>query len=442
MFRFPRLLSLTAAAIAAVSLNSAAGAQLSPAEQRIPAVVDSETDRTVSLLEQLVNVNSGTLNLAGVRQVGTMMRAEFEPLGFDVEWIDMSGTGRAGHLVATHMGKGAGKRLLLIGHLDTVFEPDSPFQTFTREGDRAIGPGVGDNKGGLVVIIAALRAMQAAGTLDGADIKVVLTGDEERPGSPLDAARSDLIDAGKWADIALGFEGLASEDGKDYGTIARRSSTSWTLTTTGKSGHSSAVFSERSGYGAIYELARILDSFRRDLPEQNLTYNVGVMAGGTPAAIDDQGFAVTASGKTNIIASDAIARGDIRTLTTEQETRVRAAMQAIAAAHLPGTTATLEFADDGYPPMSPTEANRQLLAQLNVASGDLGMDALGIWDPARRGAADISFVAKDVDAALAGLATSGEGAHAEGEFIYLSSIPKQAKRMAVLMGRLAKEPRD
>ena len=79
----------------------------------------------------------------------------------------MAETGRAGHIVATHKGNGRGKKMLLIGHLDTVFEPDSPFQRFVRKGDNAAeGPGAGDDKGGMVVMVAALRAMQAAGTLE------------------------------------------------------------------------------------------------------------------------------------------------------------------------------------------------------------------------------------------------------------------------------------
>ena len=275
-----RLPLLAAAAFAGLAFSSAAGARLSREEQSIDRTVTAEAERSVALLERLVNQNSGTLNLAGVRAVGDMLRPEFEQLGFEVRWSEMAETGRAGHLVATHRGNGRGRRILLIGHLDTVFEPDSPFQRFERQGDRATGPGIGDDKGGDVVIVAALRAMQAAGTLRDADIMVVLTGDEERPGSPISVARRDLIEAGRWADVAFEFENLAVEDGRDYGTVARRSSSSWTLRTTGRTGHSGGIFSEGLGYGAIYEMARILDAFRRELPEPNLTYNVGVIGGG------------------------------------------------------------------------------------------------------------------------------------------------------------------
>ena len=429
-------------ALAAFSLliSSAAEARLSGAERRMARTVEQEAERSISLLQRLVNQNSGTLNLAGVRAAADIVRPEFEALGFEVRWVDMAATGRAGHLIATHRGNGRGRRILLIGHLDTVFEPDSPFQRFERHGERATGPGIGDDKGGIVVIVSALRAMQAAGTLRGADIVVVLTGDEERLGSPVALARRDLIEAGRWADVALEFENLAVENGRDHGTVARRSSTNWTLRTTGRTGHSSGIFNESLGYGAIYEMARILDAFRRELPEANLTFNVGVVGGGTPASIDPQGLTVTASGKTNIVAEAAIGRGDLRSLTREQDARIRARMQEIVARHLPQTSAELVFSEDGYPPLPPTPVNRALLARLNAVNADLGLPEMPEFDPARRGAADSSFVAADADV-LAGLGAAGGLAHAPGEYIELDSIPRSARRAAILITRLSRERR-
>jgi glutamate carboxypeptidase len=425
---------LILAALLLLALPGAALAQSTPAEQTMVRTVAAEHDRHIALLETLVNQNSGTLNLPGVRIVGDMVRAELEPLGFTVRWVDMAETGRAGHLIATH--QGPGRNVLLIGHLDTVFEADNPFQRFERTGMRATGPGVGDDKGGVVVIIAALRAMQTAGTLKDANVTVFLTGDEERIGAPLAIARRDLIEAGRAAAFALEFENLAVEDEADFGTIARRSSSNWTLTTTGRTGHSSGVFNDALGYGAIYELARILDGFRRELPEPNLTYNVGVVAGGTPAAIDAEGFNVTASGKTNIVASTAIARGDLRTLTREQDQRVRARMQAIVADNLPRTDAELVFGEGGYPPMAPSEGNRALLARLNAVNRDLGLPEMAEYDPARRGAADSGFVAGDVDT-LGGLGMAGGNAHADGEWVDLDSLVRQSQRAAVLISRLS-----
>lgn len=409
------------------------------AERKMIATVEAEHERGVKLLEDLVKVNSGSMNLKGVEQVGRMMRAELEPLGFDVKWVPMEKVGRAGHIVATHKGNGRGKRMLLIGHLDTVFEPDSPFQGWTRRGDIVEGPGVGDDKGGMVVIVQALRAMQAAGTLKDADIMVVLTGDEEKPGSPIELARADLVAAGKASDVALDFEGLSREGGQDIGSIARRSSNSWTLKATAKSGHSSGVCMEGPGCGAVYELTRILDEFRRELPEPNLTYNVGILVGGAQAAINADETGGQAAGKSNIIAAEAIAVGDIRTLSNEQEARVRAKMQAIVARHLPKTNATLSFAETGYPAMAPTEGNKALLAKLNQVNETLGLPAMPQGDPAKRGAGDIAFVAF-IDG-LVGLGAYGEGSHAPGETVDLKSLDVQAKRAALLMTRLSKEPR-
>src|SRR6187401_1360684 len=166
-----RTATLALAALALVP--SPAIAKLSPAESRMIQTVDAEQERTLSMLEKWVNQNSGSLNIEGVTRVGEMLRSELEPLGFKVQWIDMKATGRAGHIVATHKGNGKGKRMLLIGHLDTVFEPDSPFQRWERNGNDGIGPGSGDDKGGMAVMIAALRAMHSAGTLKDAAIEVV-----------------------------------------------------------------------------------------------------------------------------------------------------------------------------------------------------------------------------------------------------------------------------
>ncbi len=415
------------------------GVEPQSSAQRLRAAIEADQPRAVALLENLVNQNSGSLNLPGVTATGEMVRTELEPLGFDVQWLDMRATGRAGHLVATHVGNGRGKRVLLIGHLDTVFESDSPFQRFVREGDRATGPGVADDKGGIVVIIAALRAMHAAGTLRDADIKVFLTGDEELPGKPIDLARANLITAGKWADVALEYEMLVVQDGQDYATVARRGATAWDMETSGMTGHSQGVFGDVYGYGANFELARILDGFRRELPEPNLTYNVSLILGGTPATLDADRVRGKAVGKPNVIAAQAIARGDLRALTPEQEARVRARMQAIVAMHLPKTDAKLVFSES-YPPMPPTRGNRALLAMLNQVNADLGLPQMGEWDPAKRGAADSSFVAADVDV-LAGLGASGSGAHAVGESIDLTSIPRQALRSAALIDRLVRTPR-
>ena len=404
--------------------------------------VDAEQQRTVSMLERWVNQNSGSLNLAGVETVRRMVEPEFQQLGFKTEWIDMKQAGRAGHLVARNNGSRRAKRLLLIAHIDTVFEPDSPFQRWALEGAKAHGPGAGDDKGGVAVIVAALRAMQAAGTLKDSNITVFLTGDEEDAGSPLAISRRDLIAEGKKAGAALDFEDLATEDTPngpaDMGSTARRSAGSWTVTVTGRSAHSAGVGA--NNYGAIYELSRIIDQFRRELPEDKLTYNVGLIGGGQTAKMDEGRIRLEATGKTNIIAATAVARGDMRAISQDQIERMRSKMRAIVAQSIAGAHSEISFDEDSYPPMPPTDGNRAILARLNAVNSDMGLAPMGELDPSRRGAGDISFVAADVDG-LIGLGPASRGDHAPGETVDISSIWRQAKRAAILMSRLGVEKR-
>jgi glutamate carboxypeptidase len=437
------LIGLAALAFVPTTANAA----LTPAEQKMLVTIDGEQVRTVNFLQRIVDQNSGTMNVAGVQAVRAMVEPEFQQLGFKTEWIDMKEAGRAGHLVARHIGSRNGKRLLLIAHLDTVFEPDSPFQKWQREGDQAHGPGSGDDKGGIAVIVAALRAMQAAGTLKGANITVFMTGDEEDAGSPITLARRDLIAEGRKADVALDFEDLAVDDGPDgkpadFGSIARRSAGSWTLTVTGQSGHSAGVGTGGQGgsFGAIYELARIIDTFRRELPDDRLTYNVGLVGGGQSAKLDAGKIRVEATGKTNIIAATAVARGDLRALSEEQIAKTQAKMKAIVAQSLPGSKAEISFDEDSYPPMPPTEGNRAILAKLNGVNRDMGLPQMAELDPSKRGAGDISFVARDLDG-LVGMGPSSDGSHTPREMVDIPSISKQAKRSAILMSRLARERR-
>lgn len=428
---------------AALAVLAAPAMALDKAEKVMIATVDKEVARGEALLEKLVNVNSGTMNLVGVEEVGKMMRAELEDLGFKVRWVPMAAAKRAGHIIAEHSGPkgGKGKKMLLIGHIDTVFEPSSPFQTYKKlDGDIAEGPGVNDMKGGLVVMVQGLRAMKAAGVLKNADITIVLTGDEERTGQPAEIARADLVAAAEAADIALEFEALARVDGVDHGSISRRGGTGWTLKTTAKSGHSSQIFSKTLGDGAIYEMARILAAFRAELPEPYLTFNVGVMVAGATAEFNADDTGGSSTGKTNIIPEMGLARGDMRTLTIEQANRVKAKMLAIVEKHLPGTSAEITFGESG-PGMPPTEGSRALLAKLNVINKEIGLAAMPELDPMLRGGGDISGVAHLIDGGLIGMGAAGEGSHAPGETIDLKSLPLQAKRAALMMYRLSKERR-
>lgn len=429
-------LGILASVLSVVSADSSAATTLSAEERRIVASVKAHHEESEQFLEKLVNVNSGTLNLAGVTKVAALLRPEFESVGLKVRWIPMSEVGRAGHLIAEHRAVGrATTRVLMIAHLDTVFEADSPFQRFNRSGTTAEGPGTTDIKGGVVVILAALRALKESGALPRTNLTVFLSGDEERPGLPLAVARRDLIAAGKANDLALDFEGMARQGDEDTIHIGRRSASTWRLKVSGTSGHSAGV-GRAGGYGAVYELTRIIDEFRRTLPEPNLTLNTSLIAGGTTAELSEAGTQAVASGKDNIIAAEAVAAGDLRTLSDEQTARVQQKMTEIVSHHLDRTEATLSFAE-GYPAMAPMPASQALFDRLAKVNSDLGLAPLKEGDPATRGAGDIAFVAHDLPG-LVGMGAAGHGAHAVGETIDLTSLDPQAERAAILIARLSR----
>jgi glutamate carboxypeptidase len=426
-----------APAVGVLEAERAEPRPLSAAERRIVALVEEHDAEAVALLERTVNINSGTMNPQGVRRVAELMRPEFEALGFSVRLADMSAVNRGPHLIAERRGT-RGQRLLLIGHLDTVFEEDSPFQRFERIDEHtARGPGVNDMKGGNLVILYALRALHAAGELEGTTLTVVLTGDEENPGRPLEISRRDLIEAARQSDLALGFETGSGGADHDYAVIARRSSSRWQLDVTGRAAHSSGIFREGVGSGAIYEATRILNAFHEELRgEQYLTFNPGVILGGTEVTFDAAEGRGTAFGKTNVVAERAIAAGDIRTISAEQLERTRERMRAIVARHLPRTSAEISFTD-GYPAMPPTPENEALLRQYDEISRALGHNPVLPFDPGGRGAADISFVAPYV-AGLDGLGPQGTGAHTVEETIDLRTLPIATQRAALLIYRLTR----
>jgi glutamate carboxypeptidase len=439
MLFFPIMQSGLVLILAAVFAGSASAQVISPEQKAIVAYVDTNEQASNALLEKLANINSGTHNLEGVRAVGNVLMPQFEQLGFKVNWVPMDEVHRAGTLVAEHPcpepGK-CGKRMLLIGHMDTVFDKDSPFQTYTVNGHIGTGPGVNDMKGGLVDMLYALKALQAAGVLKQMEITIVLSGDEEAHGEPTEVSRRDMLAAAGHSDVALEFEGTPRFDGVFYGSVSRRSSISWKIDTTGESGHSSAIFSDGKGYGAIYELTRILDAFRTQLPEQYLTFNVGMVLGGSSVSVNKDGIAGSATGKDNVIPPAAFASGDIRTISNEQSDRVEKKMDAIVAQHLPKTNATIKFGE-GYPAMAPTAESRALLGILNQVNQSLGYATMPELDPMKRGAGDIAFVSPPLPG-LAGIGATGDGAHAPGETIDLSAQPINTKRAALLMYRLSR----
>lgn len=416
-------------------------AQLSTVEETLSVYIDTHHDSALQLLERVVNINSGTQNLQGVREVGDVFRQRFEALGLETEWVDGSNWNRGGHLVARNFkSSNSGPRLLLIGHLDTVFQIDSPFQRYEVLPDNiASGPGIADMKGGDVIILQALSALAEQDLLSAMNITVYMTGDEESigPSENQGMARAHMVSAAQQADIALGFE---NGDGNPATAIpARRGYASWELHVKGKPAHSSQIFQQEVGAGAIFEISRILSSFYQELAgEQYLTFNPGVIIGGTELDFDSDESRGNAFGLSNVVSQDAIARGDLRMISAEQTQRARATMEAIVARNLPSTNAEFRF-DEGMPPFPDSESNRRLLGYFSQVSQDLGFGEVSAVDPSRAGAADISYVGDYVDMAIDGMGMGGANDHTVNETGDLESLRIQAKRAAVLIYRLTSE---
>lgn len=420
----PFLLLLSGYTVSAQSLTKP--------EQAIIATVNQQMPQTEALLEKVVNINSGTLNLEGVRQVGKIMAAEFDKLGFKTEWVSLPDSlNRAGHLVATRQGT-KGKKLFLIGHLDTVFEKSLPMEPYKRTTDStAMGQGARDAKGGDVIIIAALKALQEQKLLDNTSITVYLTGDEETGGTP--GSRQDFIERAKKHDIALGFEtGL----GRSLIVTAKRGASFWTLNVKARSGHSSKIFAEM-GYGAVYEAARIVNEFRRVLgQEKNLSFNPGLFVGGVQLQYDAKTAEARVIGRENIVPGSALVKGDLRFLTTAQKESAKARMREIVEKSLPQTKATISFTDL-MPAMEPTATNEELRQQFEKVNMAMGLGPVAAVDPGIRGASDISYVAPYLPG-LDGLGAPGKGEHSIEETVYTKELPQVIQRSSLFIYRLTR----
>lgn len=417
-----------------VLLSPSLLAQLSKKEKQIISEVSKNNVEALQFLKENVNINSGTMNFDGVRASAVPFEKAFRDLGMSAEWIEMpEEVNRAGHLFAEKKGS-KGKKLLLIGHIDTVFPKDSPFQKWQEQDSIAMGPGANDMKGGNVVILYALKALHSAGVLKNTQIIVALHGDEESAGKPLSESRKHIIEAAKRSDIALGFE---TSTGFNNATIARRGSSGWSLKVNGVRAHSSGIFNERVGAGAIFEMSRILHQFYTEVKgEEYLTFNPGVILGGTKVDFNKLMTSGSAFGKSNVVAQEVIVDGGLRFISEDQKERAREKMREIVANNLPNTTAEITFTDS-YPAMPPTAGNKAILEALSQVSEDMGHGKVEAWDPGKRGAADISFVAEYVDG-VDGLGTMGRGAHTPDEYLDLRTFEALTQRAALLIYRLTR----
>lgn len=403
-----------------------------PAEKKIIEFIIKNKQEQLKLLETLVNINSETSNVEGVKKNGELIKSELEAIGFNVNWHDLpSEMHHAGSLVATIKGN-SDKKILIIGHLDTVFPIDSPFQYFTLSPDHkyATGPGVIDAKGGIVTILYAMKALHHFGKLKNANITIVFTGDEELAAKPTSTSRKTLIDIAKNSDIALGFEFALSPDEI---IVGRRGLDEWFLSSTGKSQHSSSIFQSDTGFGAVYEASRVLNEIRQNLSTTpGLTINAGLLLGGQKINENIETGIGSASGRKTIVPAIAYAHGDMRFLSEQQRNEAQKNMVQISARSLQGTKSSISFKPI-IPPMPTTESNHKLLELYSIINQNLGGPAIKAALPELRGGADISYTASYIKAGLDGLGPWGKGAHTENETLEIDALTIATQRTALFI---------
>ncbi|NQV69651.1 MAG: M20 family metallopeptidase [Pseudohongiella sp.] len=388
--------------------------------------LDSQEDNMVEMIERITNINSGSLNKAGVNAMADIFSRELRQLGFSVstlpgDFIEMpSCPGSnynidvADHVLASRAGSGT--RLLLMGHLDTVFPSDSPFQTFRREGDMMYGPGVSDMKGGLVVMLYALKALNEFGFLQDKAITLLLNSDEEI-GSL--SSRKYLEQQALLHDYGLVYEPGSSLIRQRKGLGQAR------FVVRGKASHAGAAHEQ--GRSAIKELAyKIVEIERMTDYESGVTVNVGIINGGEAR---------------NTISPCAEALIDLRYPEPQQGLDAIAQFEDIFASVYSYAVDSGELTTESWtnlhrPAKIPTPESDYLLEKTLSISKLLGQ-SIGVGDSG--GGTDGSLTQAVGLPTLDSLGGSGSGTHSNREQGQISSLVERAKLSAVLIHRLAVE---
>ena len=422
---FTQALFIQAGAAQSAMVESA----LSTQEREIVSWVADQEDDMVALLERLTNINTGTLNKAGVAEVVGLLNTELLQLGFDsrtlagdvIEMPSCPGSEYtidvADHLLATKSGEG--KRMLMIGHVDTVFPVDSPFQTFSRDGDTAYGPGVSDMKGGLVVMLYALKALNHFGELEDKAISILLNSDEEI-GSL--SSRKYVEQQAALHDFGLVYE----SSGNNRLTRARKGLGQARFVVTGRASHAGGA--HQQGRSAIKELAyKIVQIENMTDYESGVTVNVGVINGGEAR---------------NTIAPCAEALVDLRYPEPQQGLDAVKRWEEIFGSVYSypvdsGELSTNSWTSLHRPPKIPTEESDALLNK-TIAIGRLLGQEFTVTDSG--GGTDGSLTQAAGLPTLDSLGSDGTGAHSKREQGRISSLVERAQLSVVLIGRLAKQP--
>ncbi|GGV00262.1 glutamate carboxypeptidase [Streptomyces litmocidini] len=370
-------------------------------------------------LETLVSIDSGSYSPDGVNQVADWLQNRLTRLGFSVERIPFpphDGHRSGDALVARKKGglteADGGRKVLLAGHMDTVFEDGTAAERpFALHGAIAVGPGVSDDKGGLLAGLTALEILDEYGA-DAYDELVFLATPDEEIGSP--ASRGVIERTARGMHYGIGLE-CARENGDLV--IARKGVADFRLTVTGRAAHA-GIEPERGANAALAAAHLIVQLQALNGHWDDVTVNVGVVRAGTRA---------------NIVCPEAELRVEVRAATSADVRRVRQAIQD-AADHpvVPGTTVTVEQLDL-CPPMEDTPASRRMLEAARGAAGAVGIE---LGAAATGGVGDANLIAGTGVPTLDGLGPIGGADHTPKEWLDVTSVPHRIAVLAALVAAL------
>lgn len=372
--------------------------------------IQNKQEEMLQLIEELVNIDSGSYYKEGIDRVGLVLQQKFERLGFTVEVKEEADYGN--NLVIKHK-NAVDPRIIICGHMDTVFpEGTVAERPFRVEGTRAYGPGVVDMKSSLVEVLYALMALQSEDVKAYENVLLVLNGDEEI-GSP--SSRSLIEDQSNGKDYALIME-PARKDGSLVS--ARRGGGRYTLVVKGKAAHSG--IEPEKGRSAIEALAyKIIQLHQLTDHENGISVNVGIIEGGSAV---------------NTVSQNAVAHVDIRITELEQAAMLEQQIKSICSVcDVPGTKITLE-GEMNRPPMEKNERNEELLHVIQGVGKEIGVK---LKDTSTGGGGDASFTSANGVATIDGLGPVGGDAHSEKEYLEIPTLTERTLLLAKTIQKLS-----
>ncbi|MFI9037542.1 M20/M25/M40 family metallo-hydrolase [Streptomyces sp. NPDC053726] len=376
--------------------------------------------RYLADLEHLVSIDSGSYSPEGVNRIATWTVRRLTGLGFEVDRSRVTAPGHDTHFGDLVVGRlrgrlpveQGGRRILLAGHMDTVFDDGTAAQRpFTRTGPLAHGPGVSDDKGGLLAGLTAAELLLRRGMTDFAELVFLATPDEEI-GSP--ASRRVTAELAAAVDFGLGLE-CARENGDLV--IARKGVADFLITVTGRAAHA-GIEPERGANAALAAAQLLIACQQMNGRWGDVTVNVGMIRAGS---------------RINIVCPEAELHVEVRSSTGSGIQRARQAIEAAAAQlTVPGTTATVRQTE-ACPAMEDTPAARTVFARAREAGAELGLD---LGAAATGGVGDANTIVGAGVPTLDGLGPVGGGDHSPEEWLDVTTVPPRIALLAALITAL------